>query len=945
MRISTVFTFSASLITWLLLAACGGGGGDSTPASNVAMEVTPPIIAPPANPPAVDPFKPPPVAGSAPTQYTVKGVVRVAETAEVDSDTNDPQATYRGNDTVATAQTISNPSLLIGHLTFKNEGPAGPNSDQGDLVDFYKLRLTAGQVVELEFSSNPADIDIDLFIRKVSGTSAGPIVGQSIGENRYECIRVNTTGDYLVSAEIYQPSSVGDTVYQLRVSAPGAASSCANATADGGSQIIAAQILAKPLQVNPLLKSQNVNAVAARMLSPDVANRIGPALYEMPSAVAIRAQSLSKTAKSVRQGKSIGQSGVSYSSESDLTLDQKSIEILQTIAYAKAMKRSGGFEYAYPNFTVQSLQTTTPIGSFPPNDPQYARQRWHYELISLPAAMSTLQALATQPTRRPIVAVVDSGIVANHPDLVGNIIAGFDFISSPTVSGDGNGIDSNPDDTARANTNPVFHGSHVAGTIGAVGFNGLGGVGVAPMARIMPIRVIGEGGSGSFADIVQGILFAAGLPNDSGTLPAQRADVINLSLGGQQACPSGLQSLIDAVRAQGTVIVAASGNESEGTVLASVGTPANCSGVIAVAAVGATRQRAPYSNVGPENAIAAPGGDQTQSTTGTGDPDGVFSTVAGFQAGARVPGYTYLQGTSMASPHVAGVVALMRWVNPNLSVAQIDTLIRSGAISDDLGAPGQDSQFGAGLINAKRAVDAAIASLGGAGTAPPPPVAGQIEPSPASVSFGATRTEAELVLRRVGATNDKVVSVSSSLGAVTVAPKAGAVDANGLGTYVLTLNRSALGVGIASFAQITVATSTRSITIPVTAERRDAAAAIGSYGPLYIFAFDADDPDFRVVGGAVVKSPVNGEYVYQFTVGSATAVAPSKIVVFAGGDTDNDDRICNRGEACGAFPSLGNGTTVIQPRSATVNGINFSVTPFGGINASAASLFKTPLNK
>jgi serine protease len=180
---------------------------------------------------------------------------------------------------------------------------------------------------------------------------------------------------------------------------------------------------------------------------------------------------------------------------------------------------------------------------------------------------------------------------------------------------------------------------------------------------------------------------------------------------------------------------------------------------------------------------------------------------------------------------------------------------------------------------------------------------------------------------------------------VTIAPKSGAVDANGLGTYVLTLNRSALGVGIASFAQITVTTSTRSISIPITAERREATAAIGSYGPLYVFAFDADDPEFRVVGGTVVKSPVNGEYAYQFTVGTSTAAAPSKIVVFAGGDTDNDDRICNRGEACGAFPSLGNGTTVIQPRSALVSGINFSVTPFGGINASAAALRKTPSNK
>ena len=130
------------------------------------------------------------------------------------------------------------------------------------------------------------------------------------------------------------------------------------------------------------------------------------------------------------------------------------------------------------------------------------------------------------------------------------------------------------------------------------------------------------------------------------------------------------------------------------------------------------------------------------------------------------------------------------------------------------GTTGKDNLYGAGLINAKRAVDAAIASLGGGATPAQTPVAGQIEPSPSSVSFGATRTEAELLLRRVGTTTDRVVSLTSSLPSVTVAPKPGAVDADGLGTYLLTLNRSTLTLGVAAFGQITVATSTRSIAVP-----------------------------------------------------------------------------------------------------------------------------------
>ena len=908
------------------LAACGGGsdtsGGSSTTTPSTDSN---------------DPFKTPTLPGTAPAQYTIKGIVSVAETAEVDSDTNDPQASYKGNDSPGTAQAINNPSLLVGHLTFVNQGPAGPNRDQGDLIDVYKVRLTAGQVVELEFSADPVDFDVDLFVRKAIGTTAGAIVGQSIGENRYECIRIASTGDYFISAEVFEPSSLGGSVYQLRISAPGASASCANATSDGGSQIIPAQILAKPAELNPLLKSVKNSAISARQLSPEISERIGPTLYEMPSSSGERGSSLGLVTKSFTQKKSVEASGVSYSSERDASLDAQSLAILQTIAYAKAMKRSGEFQYAFPDFKVQSFQTTTLVGTFPPNDRDYARQRWHYEMISLPAAMNTLQAMATQPTRRPIVAVIDTGIVSNHPDLVGNIMTGYDFISNVNSSDDGNGIDPNPDDASQASSTPSFHGSHVAGTIAAVTFNGIGGAGVAPMARIMPLRALGEGG-GKFSDIVQSILYAAGLPNDSGAVPAQRADVINMSLGGSQSCPTALRDVFDRVRAQGTLIVAAAGNESSDTSFTAVGMPANCSGVISVAAVNATRGRAFYSNVGPENAIAAPGGDVRKSTTGTGDPDGIYSTVATFQSGARSPTYTHMMGTSMATPHVAGVIALMRWVNPNLSVSQIETLIRGGTISDDLGAVGQDSQFGAGLINAKRAVDAAIASLGTSVIAAPTPAAGQIEVSPASVAFGATRSDAELLIRRVGSTSDKVISVSSNLAGVTVAPKPGAVDANGLGTYLLMLNRTSLTSGATAFAQVTVTTANKSIAVPVSADRRASSASVGTYGPIYIVAFDADDPNGGAVAETTVVNPINGEYAFTLKVGSASKAAPGRIQIYAGGDTDNDEYICGDGEACGAYPVQGNGVQVIQPRSAVVDGINFSVSPFGGSNVTQASL-------
>src|SRR5690606_32872778 len=132
-------------------------------------------------------------------------------------------------------------------------------------------------------------------------------------------------------------------------------------------------------------------------------------------------------------------------------------------------------------------------------------------------------------------------------------------------------------------------------------------------------------------------------------------------------------------------------------------------------------ERAFYSNVGVENFIAAPGGDTARSTTGTGLPDGIYSTTASVDGGNRLPTYGFLQGTSMATPHVAGVLALMRWVDPDLTAQAIEDLVRGGAIVDDLGDPGRDSEFGYGLINARKAVEAALASAGGPAPIPAPP--------------------------------------------------------------------------------------------------------------------------------------------------------------------------------------------------------------------------------
>ena len=152
---------------------------------------------------------------------------------------------------------------------------------------------------------------------------------------------------------------------------------------------------------------------------------------------------------------------------------------------------------------------------------------------------------------------------------------------------------------------------------------------------------------------------------------------------------------------------------------------------------------------------------------------------------------------------------------------------------------------------------------------------------------------------------------------------------------------SGAGVSTASFGQINVTMSTgRVVALPVDIANRISASSTGSYGPIYVLIVDADDTDLRAVAQAVVREPVSGVYSYSVLVNNSflkPSKAPSRFIVFAGADTDNDNSICNRGEACGAFPVLGNTPTIIEPRAPTISAIDFFVSPYGGITAASIS--------
>lgn len=283
-----------------------------------------------------------------------------------------------------------------------------------------------------------------------------------------------------------------------------------------------------------------------------------------------------------------------------------------------------------------------------PNDSRFSEQ-WNYfepdAGISLPDAWEY-----TTGSADTVIAVLDTGIT-NHENLKNKILPGKNLI-----------IDNqNENDYWDYGNGTHYHGTHVAGIIAANG-NKLNEIsGIDWNAKILPIKVLGENGIGTLGGVANGIRFASGIDGDN----KNPAKIINLSLGSyQEECPEILQEEITkAIEEKNVTFVVAAGNSATD---ANNFTPANCKGVITVAAINRKGLPTYYTNYGDSIDIAAPGGEQFNSYM----KDGILSTTH--------PGnFEYMQGTSMATPHVTGVVALMQSIDPKLTPYRIKEIIQN----------------------------------------------------------------------------------------------------------------------------------------------------------------------------------------------------------------------------------------------------------------------------
>ena len=692
--------------------------------------------------------------------------------------------------------------------------------------------------------------DLDLAVLDDQGN----LVAFSEGLIETETVDISTAGEFVIAVRAAAGSSpyvLGVTPLQL-VSEAGAAP--ALAVPSIAPEFVPGEVLVKAARAsevsvkNRSALAQSHGALYQRTLPPDVD------VLQLP-----------ETGTSAKRRGGLLQAKIDPSKTTVHLLRAATLEVV------KRLQADPAIAWAQPNY-IRRAQLT-------PDDEDYSRQ-WHYEQINLPDAWDT-----TTGSDEIIVAVLDTGILSEHPDLAGRLIPGYDFVTDEFRAQDGDGIDPDPEDPGDdpENQSSSFHGTHVAGTIGAATNNAIGVAGVTWQTRIMPVRVLGALG-GTSSEVSQGIRFAAGLTNESGTVPDEPAHVINMSLGGGGTSPIEQEAVTDA-RNAGTIIIAAAGNDSSSDMYS----PAGLDGVISVSASTVSGTKASYSNYGDKVDVAAPGGEFWDAD-GDDNLDAVLSTL-GNDEGRFI--YRYYQGTSMASPHMAGVVALMLAVNPELTPDDIDMLLEGThpdtltRITRDLGLPGRDDFFGNGLVDAAAAVIAASEVSGGGGI---DPVGSRLSVLPASLNFREFLSGLPLVVTNSGTGTLNVASATTDTPWLTAAPASGEAPLS----IEITVDRSGLADGsYEGTVQIETDATEGPSSVIVSVAMTVGDVSLGDAGQTIVRVLTADGSQLVT---EVVTDAAQG-YVY-----TTPALAPGTYIVAAGTDRDGDSVICDIEDACGVSP-------------------------------------------
>lgn len=810
--------------------------------------------------------------GTTPTEFS--GVVRATTVSVTDSDSNDAALTpvrnnpsssapYAAADLLASAQTIPSPSLVGGYVNQPGTGPDGPLKTSGDSADIYRVALNTGDQVRLtqKESTNTANLDLCWYDEN------GTLINCSQNATLTETFTVPASAIYLLEVRC----SSGFSTYLLDL-----ANSSGNVGTSNTDDFVPGEIIigfrdSSNSSTSSSSTSSSTSSTTARSSTSQLSENAGLALiktlnrngtlrqFRLPSNNNSRAASLRALTNSNNAAAS-----------NDLKQD--------TLNAIAALRQRSDIAFAEPNY-IRRMQ-------FAPNDEHYALQ-WQLPQLNLPAAWDITRG------SNVTVAVLDTGILGQHPDLSGQYWPGYDFVSSSDSDGDSTpGRDDDPGDPGilMPNNTLGYHGTHVAGIIAATSNNSIGISGIAPNSKLLPLRVIGKNG-GTSIDIMEALQYAANLhPTLTNPHPAQ---IVNMSFGGT-AYSLAEQNIIASIRAEGVILVAAAGNikttEPITIPYETAFYPASYEGVISVGATNQLKQRPAYSNYGNTLDLMAPGGDISSA-----DANGILSTW-GESTGSLNLTYQYLQGTSMATAHVSAIIALMRSVaGSKLTPWALEAALPD--IVEDLGTAGRDDNYGYGLIDALKAVQKAqqIATLPENTSIP-----ANLSVSTTMLNFGATTSAMKFILRNTGTETLLVNSVTADQAWLSIENNN---IINGLGDYYITINRAALTSGLLYKATITINSNVGSKTLPVYVYVPN-----GSYQPdagyLHILVLDKTSEPSQIVARFTGSTLSTGQL--AFSTGSLST--GRRYELYAGSDLDNNGKICELGESCGAAGGLASPT-------------------------------------
>ncbi|MEE9612177.1 MAG: S8 family serine peptidase, partial [Desulfatiglandales bacterium] len=466
----------------------------------------------------------------------VSGSLSVGDGQVLDGDTNDPNNPRIDNNTMG--QSVPIPVNIGGYA-----------NQSTDSVDIYRVDVQSPITIVLGIAK-PKQGDLDLSFEDTSGTP----IKQSTGTGSFEIIETDPgdIGEFLIVVRAQSGSS--NYVLSLGIS-PATSSSMLPLVRNSEALLSDADFVDDEIIIYP---RYGLDDRQARSMISTMADYFG--LVQKSSTpsgpLLMKLDDVEESEFMIQRYNGNKRFAFSYATDEER-------KRAQTLEIIKVLRNHPAIDYAEPNY----IHHITAL----PTD-EFFKFQWHYPLIALPQAWDI-----TKGSDEVVVAVIDTGVVTNHPDLSSRIlrdgggdVIGYDFISDPDRARDGDGIDPDPFDNGDLvrGTRSSFHGTHVAGTVGAATDNDLGVAGITWSGKIMPLRVLGVRGGTSF-DLAQAIRYAAGVFNTSGTVPSVTADVINLSLGPRnpfcQSLPPISQTIADAVNAAleaGVVVIAAAGNDN-----------------------------------------------------------------------------------------------------------------------------------------------------------------------------------------------------------------------------------------------------------------------------------------------------------------------------------------------------------------------------------------------